>query len=177
MNLPANNRETVILELANNDQEIFTIIHEAIATHGLTSQAYAAVFRYLCGDSRSANNRLVYMAGSKTWKQGAKTLTDAMVLKELFRVDQMIREYVLLSWENCVFSTWLPARELQHAEKAMDALESLDKLKETLDLASGEMKFTAMGRTSCPTADPEPESEPQINWQEPDDDDYQDGEE
>lgn len=168
MNLPANAREATILELADNNQEIFTIAHDAIMTNGLTIQAYADIFRYLCYDARPATDRLTYLTGSKTWRRGTKPLTDAVVLQELFRVSQIVREYVLLSWENCVFSSWLPARELQRAEKAMDTLESLERLKEILEASAAEMK--AAGNAPLP-APVETDTKSSISWETPDEDD------
>lgn len=171
MNLPANPREDVILELANSDTEIFGIMHQAIMANGIDVKAYAAVFQYLCGDMRPSNERLSYLAGSKVWKQGNKQLTDMAVLQELSIVTRMMREYVLLSWESCIFSAWLPARELQQAEKAMDAMESIDKLKEILDVAASNMvsaKNMANNKLLPSTKEKEADG---VEWEAPDDDD------
>ena len=138
----ANAREANILALADNDHEIIPVTHEAIVLHGLTVEAYAAVFKHLCTNQPEP---LCWMPSGKTWRRGGKAQTDMAVLQELATTCKIVREYVLLSWESCVFSSWLPARELQRAERAMDAMESLDKLREILDLAAAEMRPANQG--------------------------------
>lgn len=161
----ANAREANILALADNDPEITSVVHEAIVVHGLTVEAYATVFKHICANQPEP---LCWMPTGKTWRRGGKAQTDMAVLQELATACKIIREYVLLSWENCVFSSWLPARELQRAERAMDAMESLDKLREILDLAAADMRPTNQGGKK---------DEGNIDWEPPSDTDENGGDE
>lgn len=156
-------RRARILELADDYDGIFTVAHDAIVTHGVSAQAYADIFKYLSCDCRRSGTQLIYVPAKKSWRCGTKPVTDINVLQALSQVCEIVREYLLLSWEECVFSAWLPNRELQAVEEAMDSMESFDKLKEILDLAAPNMKIKAS----------EPEPKPKqgakgatIDWEE-----------
>lgn len=135
-----NTHREKIMKMTGGDETFFDVVHEAITEYGITAKAYAAAFCYLNAESADSDRRLSYSTGGKGWRRGKDAVTDAHVVHCLCVTCDLIREYIRLSWEECVFSAWLPQRELQKAEKSLDLMESMEQMKTILGLAAEAMK-------------------------------------
>lgn len=134
------NHRDRILKITGGNENFFDVAHDMIAEYGLTAKTYAAIFCYLNSESVEEDQRLTYSVGGKGWRRGKDMVTDASVLHSLCTTCDLIREYIRLSWDECVFSAWLPQRELQKAEKSLDMMESMEQLKNILSMAAEAMK-------------------------------------
>ena len=127
------------LALADGDPAILDDVHDILMESKITEKSYAKVFALLFYKSRDEESRITYSELEKYWREGKKTLSDVKLFGTLNQCCDLIRYYALSSWESCVFSAWLPAKEVQKTEKAMDTMESMDHAKAILEMAASLM--------------------------------------
>ena len=138
------------LALADNDPDILDEVHEILLQNGLSETAYAQIFMLLFYKTRSDDDRISCSSIQKLWKCGQQPLSDVKLFASLSQCCDLIRNYVLASWENCVLSAWTSKRELTKSMQTMTMLESLDHAKNIISAASKLM--------------PSDECAPEINW-------------
>lgn len=133
-------RKKELIEMANGKEELLEEIDAIIHQFALTEKMYARVFCLLNFDSLPRCEQLTFSPADKAWMRNGRTLSDVKLFSILSNVCDVVREYVNYSWESCVFSSWMSNRELQKAEKDMDNMESLVKMKSVIRIAADFMR-------------------------------------
>lgn len=149
------------LSLAHDDIDLLEDLHEAIMTNGISDETYAKAFALMYGGNSEGESDIVFSKTEKVWKRDGHTLSDMKLFTALNRACELVRSYTLASWENCVFSAWVPKREVQKAEEKMDAQESIARAKAILALAAEMMEGECPGspKIDWETEDEEPETD------------------
>lgn len=129
------------LALADDDPDLLDSIHEILRKEGISEEAYAQIFALVFYKDKAGDEalRISCSETDKVWKRGGKALSDVKLFSALNQCCDLIHDYVLASWENCVLSAWASKREIQKSEKDMEALESLAHAKNILTLAAPRM--------------------------------------
>ena len=135
------------LSLVHNDMDLLEDVHETIMENGISDDTYAKVFSLMFNSNRSDENRITFSSVEKEWKKNDRTLSDIKLFTALNQSCELVRAYVLASWENCVFSAWVSKKEVQKAEERMDSMESMAHAKTILALAAEMMSSEALGST------------------------------
>lgn len=140
------------LALAEDDPDLIDSIHEILRKEGISEEAYAQAFALVFYKDKADDetSRISCSEAEKVWKRGGKPLSDVKLFSALNQCCDLVHNYVLASWENCVLSAWASKREIQKSEKDMEALESLAHAKNILALAASRM--------------PDDNREPRINF-------------
>lgn len=135
-----------LLELIQNRTELIPFIHDILAEHHLSDTSYASIFRLAFSSMAvSPEEEVAYCKGTKEWKIGKKSLSDVKLFCLLSQVCDIVRYYVLSSWDECIFSAWTSDKEVVKAEQEMNALESLSHLRGILKIASETMVYNSDG--------------------------------
>lgn len=130
------------LTLAHNDIDLLEDVHETIMGTGISDETYAKIFSLMYGGD---DDLIRYFPSEKVWRRNGQQLSDMKVFTALDKTCELIRAYVLASWENCVFSAWVPRKEVQKAEEKMDTQESIAHAKAILSLAAETMASESSG--------------------------------
>ena len=77
--------------------------------------------------ARTPEGEVTYRSEIEKWLIGEKLLSDAKLFSFLNKVCDIVRYYVLWSWDSCIFSTWNTTmyQEVVKTEKEMDIIESV----------------------------------------------------
>ena len=148
------------LSLAHDDVDLLEDLHEAIMANGISDETYAKAFALMYGRNRAEEAGMVFSKTEKVWKRGGRTLSDMKLFTALNKACELVRAYTLASWENCVFSAWVPKKEVQKAEEKMDAQESIAHAKAILALAADMMEGECPGSPKIDWEAEEEEPEP-----------------
>lgn len=124
------------LELVDDDPDTLDSVHSILMKEGLSETAYAQIFALIFFQAKEDDEKISCSSVEKVWKRGKLTLSDMKLFSALNQCCNIIRCYVLASWENCVFSAWASKREVTKAEKDMEAMESLAHAKNILAAAA-----------------------------------------
>ena len=124
------------LALACGDADLLEDVHDIVMEAGISDEAYARVFARMYYTGREEGERISYDAPEKEWRRAGHVLSDIRLVTELGKACDLLRAYVLASWDNCVFSAWVPAKEVQKAQEKMSSMESLTHAKTIFALAS-----------------------------------------
>ena len=146
------------LALAHDDTDLLEDIHDILMEFGISDEAYSKAFARMYYTEKEIGERISYDPSEKEWRRSGHALSDIRLVTELGKTCDLIRAYILASWDNCVFSAWMPKKEVQKAEEKMGAMESLTHVKAIFALASELMPSSASGSTK-------------IDWTAGDDDD------
>ena len=146
------------LALANDDTDLLEDIHDILMEFGISDEAYSKAFARMYYTEKEIGERISYDPSEKEWRRSGHALSDIRLVTELGKTCDLVRAYILASWDNCVFSAWMPKKEVQKAEEKMGAMESLTHAKAIFALASELMPSSASGSTK-------------IDWTAGDDDD------
>lgn len=150
-----------LMDLLNDRAELLPLIHDVLAEHHITEASYAHIFRVLYSTMADDSDEVAYCSVTKEWKCGKKTLSDIKVFNLLGQVCDIVRYYVRMSWDECIFSAWLPDQELMKVEQSMTSMEGLSHVRGILKIAAanmvyssdGTMDWTANGAGECATAE------------------------
>jgi len=146
------------LSLADNNTDLLEELHDIITDNGITEETYARAFALLHYKDKDGDERISYAEAEQEWKRSGHVLSDVKLFTALNQSCELVRNYILASWENCVFSTWVSRKEVQKAEAKMDTMESLTHAKAIITLASAYMPSTDQDiRIDWTTEDEEPE--------------------
>ena len=146
------------LALAHDDTDLLEDIHDILMEFGISDEAYSKAFARMYYTEKEIGERISYDPSEKEWRRSGHALSDIRLVTELGKTCDLVRAYILASWDNCVFSAWMPKKEVQKAEEKMGAMESLTHAKAIFALASELMPSSASGSTK-------------IDWTAGDDDD------
>ena len=146
------------LTLAHNDTDLLEDIHDILMESSISDEAYAKAFARMYYTEKEIGERISYDPAEKEWRRAGHALSDVRLVTELGKTCDLIRAYAMASWDNCVFSAWVPKKEVQKAEEKMGAMESLTHVKAIFALAADLMPSSATSST-------------RINWTAGDDDD------
>ena len=146
------------LALAHDDTDLLEDIHDILMEFGISDEAYSKAFARMYYTEKEIGERISYDPSEKEWRRSGHALSDIRLVTELGKTCDLVRAYILASWDNCVFSAWMPKKEVQKAEENMGAMESLTHAKAIFALASELMPSSASGSTK-------------IDWTAGDDDD------
>ena len=146
------------LALAHDDTDLLEDIHDILMEFGISDEAYSKAFARMYYTEKEIGERISYDPSEKEWRRYGHALSDIRLVTELGKTCDLVRAYILASWDNCVFSAWMPKKEVQKAEEKMGAMESLTHAKAIFALASELMPSSASGSTK-------------IDWTAGDDDD------
>jgi len=146
------------LALAHDDTDLLEDIHDILMEFGISDEAYSKAFARMYYTEKEIGERISYDPSEKEWRRSGHALSDIRLVTELGKTCDLVRAYILASWDNCVFSAWVPKKEVQKAEEKMGAMESLTHAKAIFALASELMPSSASGSTK-------------IDWTAGDDDD------
>lgn len=133
------------LALAHNDTDLLKDIHDILMESGICDEAYAKTFARMYYTEKEIGERISYDPSEKEWRRSGHTLSDIRLVTELGKACDLIRAYILASWDNCVFSAWVSRKEVQKADEKMAAMESLTHAKAIFALASELMPSSASG--------------------------------
>jgi hypothetical protein len=140
-----NNKE-MLLDLLQQRQELLPVIHSILADDGISEVSYANVFSLVFfSEAQDVESEIAYCKGAEEWRQGKITLTDAKLFSLLAQVCDIVRYYVLASWDDCILSAWGKGKEILKAEKEMTEMESLAHLHNILKIASESMVYNSDG--------------------------------
>ena len=146
------------LALAHDDTDLLEDIHDILMEFGISDEAYSKAFARMYYTEKEIGERISYDPSEKEWRRSGHALSDIRLVTELGKTCDLVRAYILASWDNCVFSAWMPKKEVQKAEEKMGVMESLTHAKAIFALASELMPSSASGSTK-------------IDWTAGDDDD------
>jgi len=124
------------LALADDDPDLLDCVHEILMKDGITDAAYAQAFARMFYTDRAEDERISCSTIEKIWKKGGQVLSDIKLFAALSQCCDLIRTYVLASWENCVLSAWASKKEVVKTEKDMDAMETLSHAKNIIAAAA-----------------------------------------
>jgi len=139
------NKET-LLKLLGGRAELIPLIHDVLAEHHLSENAYASIFKLVDYEKAAEPADIIsYCAPTKEWKRGKRAISDVKLFGQLDKVCDIIHLYVKVSWEECIFSAWVEDHELVKAEKTMAEMESLSHIRNILKIASEGMVYSSDG--------------------------------
>lgn len=139
------NKES-LLELLHQREDLLPVIHSILAEDAITETSYANVFSLVFfTETEDSNSEVAYCKGAEEWRQGKQTLTDAKIFALLAQVCDIVRYYVMASWDECILSAWGNSKEIVKVEKEMSEMESLPHLHNILKIASESMVYTSDG--------------------------------
>lgn len=146
-----------LMELLENRTDIIPILRDILAAERLTPKSYAQVFRLLYSTMATApEETIAFSKGTNEWRVGRKKLTDVMFFCKLGVVCNVIRYYVLASWDECIFSAWISAdAEVAKAEADMEKMESSSSLREIIKYAKEMMVYSSDGTINWGAGDTE----------------------
>jgi len=140
------NNKDVLLDLLQQRQELLPLIHDILAEDAISETSYANVFSLVFfAEAQCDDKEVAYCKGAEEWRQGKIALTDAKLFSLLAQVCDIIRYYVLASWDDCILSAWGNSKEILRVEKEMTEMESLAHLNNILKIASTSMVYTSDG--------------------------------
>lgn len=136
------------MELVGHRPETISVIKNILAENGISDRAYAQIFQLMFYDyADGQENEVSYCKSTKEWRIGKKPLSDLRLFCLLSKVHEIVRTFVLSSWDDCIFSSWvgeLPA--LEKARSDMMIMENLTHLRGILKAAVDNMEYKADGR-------------------------------
>ena len=151
----------ILMDLVHNNEAIIPLIHDCLAEKGLTDAGYAAIFRLVYYSMAPSKEETVsFSKATKEWKVGDRTLSDIKLFCYLNNVCDIVRHYILSSWEACILSAWQPeSKELMNAENQMGVMESLSHVRAMLKICAEAMPYSSDGAMDWvgdePTSDKE----------------------
>ena len=136
-----------LLDLIGNRTDMLPIIRDILAAERLTPKSYAQVFRLIYSTmAMTPDEQISFSKGAKEWRIGRRKLTDVKLFSRLGTVCDIIRYYVLASWDECIFSAWVASNiEVTKAEADMDKMESSSSLREIIKQAAEMMVYSTDG--------------------------------
>lgn len=148
------------MKLLDDRSELLPLVHDILAEHHLSEIAYANIFE-LVNYSMAADpsDVVAYFAPTKEWRLGKRVISDIKLFGLLDKICDIIRLYVRISWEDCIFSAWVSDAELTKAEAAMTSMESISHIRNILETASKNMVFNTDGTMDWKDAEAEPSIE------------------
>ena len=148
-----------LMELLHGRKEIIPLIHDILAEHNISDVAYAQVFALLFSTmATNEDEEVAYCKATKDWRLGKKPLSDVKLFCLMSKVCDVVRCYVLSSWEECIFSAWVTSKDVAKAEQEMNLLESLSHVRAILKLAAEQMPYSGNGTISWNLSDSDGEA-------------------
>lgn len=105
------------LALAHDDTDLLEDIHDILMEFGISDEAYSKAFARMYYTEKEIGERISYDPSEKEWRRSGHALSDIRLVTELGKTCDLVRAYILASWDNCVFSAWMPKKEVQKAEE------------------------------------------------------------
>lgn len=141
------NKEQLI-DLIGHRTEAIPVIKDILAESGISDKAYAQIFKLIYFDlAESQEHEISFCKSTKEWRIGKKPLSDLRLFCLLGKVHEIVWSFVLSSWDECIFSSWIsemPA--LEKAKTDMTAMETMPHLRGILKIAIENMAFKSDSR-------------------------------
>lgn len=143
-----------LLDLLHDREEFIPLIHDSLAEHHISDDSYAQIFRLIhFSMADSPENEVAFCKGTKEWRRGKRPLSDAKLFVLLNQVCDIVRYYVLSSWDECIFSAWTSdSKEVLKVEREMETMEGLAQLRAILKGAAEMMVYNSDGAIDWSTA-------------------------
>ena len=134
-----------LLELIGHRNDALNIIRNILAENGISDKAYAQIFQllyYTLADGQ--DHEVAYCKETKEWRMGKTPLSDLKLFCLLGRVHEVVRYYVLSSWDDCILSSWITEMPMLDKIKAdMLTMENLTHLRSIFKIAVETMIYSS----------------------------------
>ena len=133
-----------LMELVNHRAETLPVIRDILAETAISDNSYAQIFQLMFSTLADGEDNIIsYCESTKEWRIGQKPLSDLKLFVLLGKVHEIVRSYVLASWDECIFSTWVETSPMVDKIKSeMLMMENIAHLKAILKAASKNMEYS-----------------------------------
>lgn len=136
----------LFLERIGNQTDLIPQIYNILAKDHISDKSYAAIFQLIFFDNAAKKEDVIaYCKATGDWRRGSRPISDIKLICVLDKVCEIIRYYVLASWDECIFSAWCSDEEVTKALHEMDDMETMEHMKNISQIASESMVYSSDG--------------------------------